>query len=109
MLPKASRLTSKEIEALSLGKTVFSGPISLRFVTQKETKFSISVSKKTLKRAVDRNRLRRKIYSALEIPIKKIKTAAYVMLMPKKECLDVKNEVLSTELEKLFEKAGFMR
>lgn len=55
------------------GKTVRQGPLSLRFVTnprRSKSRIAVVVSKKVAKRAVDRNRIRRRLYEAIrhELP-----------------------------------------
>jgi ribonuclease P protein component len=105
MLQKAERLTVKEILALSRGISVFSTLISLRYVESKKLKFAVSVSKKIAQSAVSRNRIRRRVYSLLEKAKGDITKSAYIMLMPKKEFLDLPIEDLRTELISLLKKA----
>lgn len=112
MLKKEERLTVSDIEALSHGKSVFGTLISMRFMaapasTQK-SKFSVSVSKKVAPLAVDRNRIRRRTYAALEKTQKSIKNPVYAMLMPKKEFLKVPFGTITQEVESIFKKAGLL-
>ena len=108
MLKKRDRLTARDIESLSLGKSVFGTLVSLRMLPSKKLGFAVSVSKKNLHTAVDRGRMRRRIYSAIERYMPKIKTPALVMIMPKKECLDMPFEGLCREIEDVLAKAGLL-
>lgn len=118
MLKKKVRLTTEDIENLSKAgstKSVFGTLLSLRFIhapaqtTQTvETKLSVTVSKKIASRAVDRVRLRRRLYSAVENTLAKVKTPHHIMLMPKKDCLTVPFAVLVKEIEALFIKARLL-
>ena len=105
MLPKRERLSVKDIASLSQGRSVFGSLVSLRFLPAKEAKYSVSVSKKVAKRAVDRNRIKRRVYSA----VRKAKGASSipysVMLMPKRECLTAPLADIQSEIEALFRKA----
>ncbi len=108
MLPKAERLTRKDILALSQGKSVFGTLLSVRFRPADKAKYAVSVSKKTASRAVDRNRIRRRVYAALSA-LKKADTlpkkAFFALIMPKKECGSLPISQIQAELSVLFEKA----
>ncbi|MFA6158507.1 MAG: ribonuclease P protein component [Candidatus Paceibacterota bacterium] len=106
MLRKADRLTTKEVAALSKGKSVFGTLLSLRFITAEKSKFSVSVSKKVAPRAVDRNAVRRKLYDVLKDASRSLKKPVFAMVLPKKECLDAAPAALSRELAIVFAKAG---
>ena len=105
MLPKRERLSVKDIATLSSGRSVFGSLLSLRFLSAKETKFSVSVSKKVAKLAVDRNRIRRRVYAATRT-VKSLVTKPYsIMIMPKKECMTAPLADIQNEMEALFRKA----
>src|SRR4051812_22675994 len=107
MLKKRARLTTEDITSLSQGKSVFGTLLSLRILPAPTTKLSVVVSKKVASRAIDRNRLRRTLYAAVEKPLGNvdISQASYIMLMPKKECSTVAFDILSQEVITLFKKA----
>jgi ribonuclease P protein component len=106
MLPKSKRLTTEEIESLSNGKSVFGTLISMRAIKSDTLKFAVSVSKKVAPLAVDRNRLRRKVYNSLPSLISEIKSPAFIMIMPKKEILTVSMDVLRLEIGTLLRRLG---
>jgi ribonuclease P protein component len=104
MLPKSDRLTAREIDTLSEGRSVFGTLLSLRHLPSSRTKFAVSVSKKVLPRAVDRNRVRRKIYGVLA-KTARITNQSFVMIMPKKDCLLAPESAIAAEISSLFAKA----
>ncbi len=106
MLRKADRLTTKEVAALSQGKSVFGTLLSLRFVPAERAKFAVPVSKKVAARAVDRNSVRRKVYLALRSAKKSLKTPVFAMILPKKECLAASPEAVSSDIQATLKKAG---
>ena len=108
MLKKRDRLTTRDIESLSLGKSVFGTLVSLRFMPAKKLGFSVAPSKKSVPRAVDRIRIRRRIYSILEKIVPNVKKHYTVMIMPKKECLNIPFNDLSAEINSVFAKAGLL-
>jgi ribonuclease P protein component len=108
MLPKASRLSRAEAETLKNGKSVFTTLLSLRIVPAEETKFSVSVPKKVAKSAVDRNRIRRKCYGAIEKVAGDIKKPIRGMFFPKAEVRTISHEKLVAEVVLVFKKAGII-
>lgn len=106
MLSKAERLTRKEISYLSHGKSVFGTLISVRFCPAADSKFSVSVSKKVASTAVERNRIRRRVYAAVEDARKALKKPLFLMLLPKRECSTVPLDALKSDISGLFEKAS---
>jgi ribonuclease P protein component len=107
MLPKSKRLTTEEIESLSTGKSVFGTLISMRVLKSGTTKFAVSVSKKIAPLAVDRNRMRRRVYSVIPA-LGDLKTPAFIMLMPKKELLAAPIEVVQSEVSAVLKKGGLI-
>jgi ribonuclease P protein component len=104
MLPKSARLTVADIETLSQGKSVFGTLISVRYIPAPALKFSVSVSKKVAKTAVLRNRMRRRLYGALEGVMKEVKNPLHIMIMPKKECFEVPFKALTEELRGIIQR-----
>lgn len=86
MLGKKNRANRHHFTAISKGKTVFSPFFSVRISNNTHTvsRFSVVVSKKVAKSAVERNSIRRKFYAALE-PFKKSNFSAIFYI--KKEAL----------------------
>jgi ribonuclease P protein component len=108
MLPKRERLTVSDIEKLSAGKSAFTALISMRYMKSDTTKASVSVSKKSAKTAVLRNSIRRKMYAALKDILGKLRFPVYMLVMPKKEVVDLPLSSLKREIETLFTKTGLI-
>lgn len=68
MLPRSRRLRALEVkEVLARGHSVRAGQFSAKFFHTKElSRVAVVVPKSTARRAVERNRLRRTLYRALE-------------------------------------------
>ena len=63
-------------------------------------RFGVSVSKKVSKKAVVRNRIRKRTYSALKDLIVNVSPGLYLFIV-KPKAKDLKGEVLERELRKL--------
>jgi len=109
MLKKRDRLTTKDIENLSLGKSVFGTLLSLRFLAKEKTRISVSVSKKVFNTAVKRNKLRRRIYPLVTPFLKEIIVPAHILIMPKKECINALPSAIQDEIKTLLNKARLLR
>lgn len=118
MLSKKNKLNTEEIKNLFDKKEGFS--FSLKTIrhdffdikifsgTNKENniplpydKFSVILSGKTFKKAIERNKIKRRIYSVLEIYLKSIKNtnnSYYVLIYPKKQSEDIIFQDLKKEL-----------
>lgn len=108
MISKAFRLSRKEAEALKNGKSVFTTLVSLRMTWSPTPRFSVSVSKKVAKHAVDRNKIRRRCYRAIETLIPLIKNPAIVMLSPKALTKNIPYTTLVSDIRTAFVKAGIV-
>ena len=101
MLPKAQRITTKEFKGLKT-RLVYRGAffdVSI-YPSETITKYACVISKKRIKRAVDRNQVRRKIYTTLkEITTK---TPLYVFIYPTKTALHSPFLNLKEEISKAF-------
>lgn len=66
MLPKRRRLSAQEVrEVLKRGRTIRLGTVSARYYRASDSKVAVVVKTGLVKRAVDRNRIRRLSYNAL--------------------------------------------
>ncbi len=88
MLPSKNRVNKTLFkEILKNGRSIHSPSFSFKYLNNPistERQFSVVVSKKVLKRAVDRNLLKRRIYSILKEQLKLNKPYSCV-IWPKKE------------------------
>jgi len=80
-------------------KLQFSNP-----AVEGEIKFGIVVSKKISKKAVERNRIRRKIYKEVGEILPKIKKNLKVVFLVKKAILEATDEDIKSEVKKGLEK-----
>lgn len=100
MLPRPKRLTKSHFIGLKT-KIVFRGYLlDVAYLPSLETRFACVISKKKIKRAVDRNRVKRKIYSLLEK--RELKSPLYCIVYPKQTALYVKSSAIQSELDTVF-------
>lgn len=100
MLPKAQRITSKEFTGIKT-RLVYRGAFFDVSVAQGEiTKFACIVAKKRIRRAVDRNKARRKVYTLLQ---DKVTTSPFlIFIYPTKAILTASYTILQEEMRKAF-------
>lgn len=112
MLSKKYKLTTVEIKSLfekkdinsfSL-KTVRNNLFDIKIFTNSnigDKKFAVILSGKTFKKAVDRNKIKRRINSILEKKIEalnKENKQAFILIYPKKEIINIQFQDLEKEL-----------
>ena len=105
MLKKSQRLKRNEFETLlKKGKRIHNKYFTLVYIGGAETKCGVIVSKKTVKKATERNLVRRRVYSILNKNMDLIKNK-HVYIGTKKGILDVKykdlKKFLIEELNKM--------
>lgn len=77
---------------------------------RKNSRFAVVVSKKVLKSAVGRNRIRRRVYEMLRLEITKFKSPVDVIVVVKNsEVKDIAYLEMETELRRLFKEAGLYK
>ena len=102
MLPKAERLTKVDFIALRPRIIVRGTFVDIAVVKVEETtsRFACVIAKKRVKRAVDRNLIKRKIYHILhEI---KPKSPHLVIVYPKANCLTSSQKNIKEEISSAF-------
>jgi len=91
----------KDIEEIKeKGEFVRTPLFSVLKMEKDELKVGIVVSKKVESRAVDRNKIRRKLSQVIGVNVKKMK--GWYLFLAKKELLESKIEEIEKCLEKLF-------
>ncbi len=73
------------------------------------TRIAAAVPNKVGKRAVDRTRMRRKIYGAVQSFKPNIKSGQLVIVFAKTTSLTATTDLLNREMKEIFVKAGLMR
>lgn len=100
MLPKLKRLTKTDFKGLKARITYRGAHFDIAAVPKRETKYACIIAKKRVRRAVDRNKARRKVYEAL----KSIEpaTPAYILIYPAKQAVSATLEAIKDELKSVF-------
>lgn len=94
MIAKKYRLKRNEIDfILKKGFSLVTGKFIVRYTKNKEkySKYCAIISKKFYKKAVERNRLKRKIFEALRLLKDTEKTNLNIILIPKKSISEKTN------------------
>jgi ribonuclease P protein component len=110
MLPSKARLRFREVEdVFAKGERRTAPLFSITFLKPSDrTAFAVTVSKKVAKNASDRNKIRRRIYSAISKIRKDNLVFAHVVFLPKKEVLKASAEILETEIKKILARATIL-
>lgn len=112
MLPHSQRLSTAIFdEVFKTGRLVHSGFFTIKVKnTSGTSRFAVSVSKKIAKNAVDRNRIRRRTYSAVENLLKgknKMKKPFLVVFVSKKGVEKAEMNEIQSDIKASFIKNGF--
>ncbi len=100
MLPKASRITTQDFKGKKT-RLVYRGAFfDVSVAPGETTKFACVVAKKRIKRAVDRNKARRKIYTLLSNIT--TKTPLFIFVYPTKNILTAPFFTLKEEIRAAF-------
>ena len=100
MLPKSERLTKEDFTTLRT-KIVYRGELfDVATITPSQGKFACVIAKKTLKKAVDRNTVKRRFMSALQDYSKVDNTS--LVVYPKKNSLTAPYPQIQEEIKKVF-------
>lgn len=111
MLQKPKRLTTAIFKEVVLGGKHMHSPIFVMRVknTQGMSRFSVSVPSKIAKTAVLRNKVRRRIYSALSSLYPSIKEGFHGVIIAKQPILTASFEKITSETKEFFGKSGFLK
>ncbi|MBR6168505.1 ribonuclease P protein component [Candidatus Saccharibacteria bacterium] len=93
------------------GKTIRGSKVSLVFAdnSRKKQRYAVVVSKKILKSAVGRNRIRRRIYEAIRLELSKIqKPIDCIFIINSKEILDLDFKEIQKILRDLLKEASIL-
>ena len=106
MLKKINRIGQKKefLEVKNKGKMLNSplfGAIFLIGETE-DIKFGFVISKKISKRAVDRNKIKRRLMEVLGRNVEKFDEGKRIVFLAKKEVLEIKPKEIEVELKKIF-------
>jgi len=100
MLPKSKRFTEEDFVGIK-PKVFFRGTVfDCAKVVHSQQKIACVTSKKTIKRAVDRNRIKRRIFNSLQTII--IPVDHSFIFYPKKGSHEVPQKLLNDEITQAF-------
>lgn len=100
MLPKSGRFTKKDFIGVR-PKVIFRGTYTdVSLVENGVQKFACVISKKRIKKAVDRNKAKRKIYTAIQTLHPTIGKS--LIFYPKQTTITAKQTLLIEEVQKVF-------
>ena len=110
MIKKSQRLSLKQFEdVMQKGRVFHSSLFLLRVTTgNQDTRISAVAPLKIAKKAVVRNRIRRKIYTAVRPLAAKISDGAYGAIFAKKNVGPIDMEAITVDLLELFTKARLL-
>jgi len=109
VFPAQNRLRNeKDIKTLfAKGKSVFDLTLGIRFNKNNlpDTRFTVVVGTKISKRAVVRNRIKRRIRGIVEKKLPEIAPGYDVLFMVKKEVIDQTHAQLVEQIDRMFKRA----
>ncbi|MBI4438265.1 ribonuclease P protein component [Candidatus Uhrbacteria bacterium] len=112
MLPQTNRLRQeKDMKTLfAKGRSVFGTLVGMKLCANGRpvTRFAVVVGVKTAKRAVDRNRIKRRVRAIVYALLPELKGGFDVALLPRKEALTAKPEALKAALLGSLKKARLL-
>jgi ribonuclease P protein component len=108
MLPSSLRLSVKEFKEVFSKGSRKNGSffLCISYKLSSPAKFAVVISKKRAKRAVIRNRIRRRVYEAIRIELKNLETLpveskVFILTKEAKEVLILPFETLRSEIRSL--------
>ena len=102
MPPKRERLTKQDFSELSRRNMIRNPLFDIGFLSSAQMKVACIISKKTVKLAVDRNKIKRKMFNLFEG--NKPKKPYIIIMYPKREVLYTPYLKLKSEMEGIFAK-----
>ena len=111
MLKKTLRLTTPQFNStIEKGKFARSPLFSVRYTSSEaDTRISAAVPIKEAKKAVERNRIRRRVYEAIATLAAKISPGTHAVVFCRQKVLESDFKSMRDELEMVFVKAGLLK
>ena len=103
MLAKKNRLTTKKFQEVFKKGEVIHTPLFMgrkMFSVDKNSHFAVVVSKKIARRAVDRNKMRRRVYAEIENILPNISPPIQMIIFLKKEVANLTKKDFRKQLQK---------
>ena len=111
MLSSSTRLTTRLFkETIEKGR-IFHSPFFIVRVVKSQglSRFSVSAPKKVAKTAVERNKIRRRVYSALRHVYPKVQSGFHGIFIAKSAVVKSSFTELSSDISSLFVKIGLLK
>ncbi len=111
MLQSSRRLTTALFTEVMLKGRVFHSTLFTLRATKSDgiSRFSVAIPKKVAKTAVERNKLRRRAYSALRTVYPQVLPGFHGVLIAKSQLLDAKFAEIAPSLQEFFVKSGLLK
>lgn len=111
MLPRLLRINiSLFKEIIEKGRFSYGKYFLFRYIKNNDIpRFAVSVSKKVSKSAVDRNKIRRRIYNSIRKIINRTQEGYKIIIFVKNGIEKLSLEEVSKEIEADFVKSGFLK
>jgi len=100
MLPKSKRLTRDDFSKLQNRKIIRGNFFDMAVSPSVTTRFAVVVAKKRIKLAVDRNRVKRKIYNTLQDIV--LEKPHFVIIYPKQNICSAPYKTINDEIVSIF-------
>jgi len=116
MLPKARRIDKTTFKTLNGRGMSYHSPLLFLSIYKQSnnqekpllSRFAVLCSKKVSLKAVDRNRLRRRVYRTLELLLPQIHDGFFCIISIKKEAKDLDKEDLENHLKDILNKQSLL-
>ena len=110
MLPRSQRLSVAEFNAVMKDGGSVHSPLFLLRVRRAESRgVSAVVPQKIVRTATGRNRLRRKMYEAIQPIFSSISADAHAVLFAKAPAIEAEHDVILKGVHEIFVKAGILK
>ncbi|MEK7133378.1 MAG: ribonuclease P protein component [Patescibacteria group bacterium] len=112
MLPKSRKLKGRDVFSFiyRTGKRIFSDYLTVYLgISQNNSKFACVISKKAGKKAITRNKLRRRSYSIINHYLPDLKERWNVILVFKKGAAELSYSELEKKILEIFKKANLFK
>jgi ribonuclease P protein component len=100
MIPKALRIKANDFKGLKTRLAYRGAFFDVSTAPAESTKFAVIISKKRIKRAVDRNRAKRKIYALIGEGL--VASPSLIFIYPTKNALTASRPNLIAEIQEAF-------
>jgi ribonuclease P protein component len=94
------------------GRAIRSHAVTIKYVSnphRSESRIAVVISKKTLKSAVRRNRIRRRVYEYVRIKLPALKSVYDIaIIVTSSDFINLSHQEISDQIDQLFEQAGII-